>query len=128
MKKGILFFSRSKASARRPREAQEEGRKEPLHCSFCGKIEHRVRSLIAGPSVYICDACVEACVSMLGNQQVVKDEERLPEEGELPTAIFPCALCGLPTPTPDLLTVPGRGPICRDCVEAVCAAAGERAE
>ncbi len=30
-----------------------------LHCSFCGKSQHEVRKLIAGPSVYVCDECVE---------------------------------------------------------------------
>ena len=32
-----------------------------LYCSFCGKSQHEVRKLIAGPSVYICDECVELC-------------------------------------------------------------------
>src|SRR5258706_541062 len=32
-----------------------------LYCSFCGKSEHEVRKLIAGPSVYICDECVDLC-------------------------------------------------------------------
>ncbi|MGB0712187.1 MAG: ATP-dependent Clp protease ATP-binding subunit ClpX [Gammaproteobacteria bacterium] len=34
---------------------------ETLHCSFCGKSQHEVRKLIAGPSVYICDECVDLC-------------------------------------------------------------------
>lgn len=32
-----------------------------LYCSFCGKSQHEVRKLIAGPSVYVCDECVELC-------------------------------------------------------------------
>ena len=32
-----------------------------LYCSFCGKSQHEVRKLIAGPSVFICDDCVELC-------------------------------------------------------------------
>ena len=32
-----------------------------LYCSFCGKSQHEVRKLIAGPSVFICDECVELC-------------------------------------------------------------------
>ncbi|MFN7611502.1 MAG: ClpX C4-type zinc finger protein, partial [bacterium] len=35
--------------------------KNTLYCSFCGKSQHEVRKLIAGPSVYICDECVELC-------------------------------------------------------------------
>jgi hypothetical protein len=34
---------------------------DPLYCSFCGKSQHEVRKLIAGPTVFICDACVEVC-------------------------------------------------------------------
>ena len=33
--------------------------KNTLYCSFCGKSQHEVRKLIAGPTVYICDECVE---------------------------------------------------------------------
>ena len=32
-----------------------------LYCSFCGKSQHEVKKLIAGPSVYVCDECVELC-------------------------------------------------------------------
>jgi ATP-dependent Clp protease ATP-binding subunit ClpX len=32
-----------------------------LYCSFCGKSQHEVRKLIAGPNVFICDECVELC-------------------------------------------------------------------
>lgn len=39
-----------------------------LYCSFCGKSQHEVRKLIAGPSVYICDECVELC------NDIIKDE------------------------------------------------------
>jgi hypothetical protein len=36
-----------------------------LYCSFCGKSQHDVRKLIAGPSVYICDECVELCLDVI---------------------------------------------------------------
>jgi hypothetical protein len=36
-----------------------------LYCTFCGKSQHDVKKLIAGPSVYICDECVEVCVSVV---------------------------------------------------------------
>ena len=35
--------------------------KNPLYCSFCGKSQHEVRKLIAGPTVFICNECVELC-------------------------------------------------------------------
>ncbi len=39
-----------------------------LHCSFCGKTQHEVQKLIAGPAVYICDACVDLCVDIVDEQ------------------------------------------------------------
>src|ERR1700734_1598566 len=36
-----------------------------LYCSFCGKSQHEVRKLIAGPSVFICDECVELCTDII---------------------------------------------------------------
>ncbi|NPB09473.1 MAG: ATP-dependent Clp protease ATP-binding subunit ClpX [Thermodesulfobacteria bacterium] len=45
-----------------------------LHCSFCGKSQHEVRKLIAGPAVYICDECIELC-----NDIIAEEYER--EEG-----------------------------------------------
>ncbi|MBC7781928.1 MAG: ATP-dependent Clp protease ATP-binding subunit ClpX, partial [Proteobacteria bacterium] len=37
------------------------GGEKLLYCSFCGKSQHEVRKLIAGPSVFICDECIELC-------------------------------------------------------------------
>ncbi len=39
--------------------------KNTLHCSFCGKSQHEVRKLIAGPAVFICDECVELCMDII---------------------------------------------------------------
>ena len=39
--------------------------KHTLYCSFCGKSQHEVRKLIAGPTVYICNECVELCKDIL---------------------------------------------------------------
>jgi len=46
----------------------EGGGEKTLYCSFCGKSQHEVRKLIAGPSVFICDECIELC------NDIVKDE------------------------------------------------------
>ena len=52
-----------------------------LHCSFCGKSQHEVRKLIAGPSVFICDECIELC------NEIVKEEEPsgVSVDGKIPT-------------------------------------------
>ncbi len=52
-----------------------------LYCSFCGKSQHEVRKLIAGPSVYICDECVELCNDIIREEleeSGVSDPEKLP--------------------------------------------------
>ena len=49
-----------------------------LYCSFCGKSQHEVKKLIAGPSVFICDECVELCNDIIREevQEASKDSER----------------------------------------------------
>jgi len=54
-----------------------------LYCSFCGKSQHEVRKLIAGPSVFICDECVDLCIDII-REDLGKDPEK--ESGDkLPT-------------------------------------------
>ena len=36
-----------------------------FHCSFCGKSQHEVKKLIAGPTVFICDECIELCADII---------------------------------------------------------------
>ena len=43
-----------------------------LYCSFCGKSQHEVRKLIAGPSVFVCDECVELCNDII--REEMQDE------------------------------------------------------
>ena len=38
---------------------------QSLHCSFCGKSQHEVKKLIAGPSVFICDECIDLCTDII---------------------------------------------------------------
>ena len=58
-----------------------------LHCNFCGKSQHEVRKLIAGPSVYICDECVELCNDIIREElQEAQDEaefKKLPTPREI---------------------------------------------
>jgi hypothetical protein len=42
-----------------------------LYCSFCGKSQHEVRKLIAGPTVFICDECVELCNEIIENDEIL---------------------------------------------------------
>ncbi|MCF6767041.1 ATP-dependent Clp protease ATP-binding subunit ClpX [Thiotrichales bacterium 19S11-10] len=54
-----------------------------LYCSFCGKSQHEVKKLIAGPSVYICDECVDLCRDIIIDQRQALNSEE-PEEKKLP--------------------------------------------
>ena len=47
-----------------------------LYCSFCGKSQHEVRKLIAGPSVFVCDECVELCNDII-REEVQEKSTRL---------------------------------------------------
>jgi len=62
-----------------------------LYCSFCGKSQHEVRKLIAGPSVFICDECVDLCNDII--REEVQDENGLkPRSDSLPTPKEICAI------------------------------------
>ncbi len=52
----------------------EKGKGTVLHCSFCGKSQDEVRKLIAGPTVYICDECIELCNEIIAEES---EEEKL---------------------------------------------------
>jgi len=57
-----------------------------LYCSFCGKSQHEVRKLIAGPSVYICDECVELCNDIIReelDENGGRDRDHLPKPQEI---------------------------------------------
>ncbi|RUO61948.1 ATP-dependent protease ATP-binding subunit ClpX [Pseudidiomarina insulisalsae] len=56
---------------------------EPLFCTFCGKSQHEVRKLIAGPSVFICDECVELCNDILDEE--IKNIAPSETSDQLPT-------------------------------------------
>ena len=60
--------------------------KNILYCSFCGKSQNEVRKLIAGPTVFICDECVELCMDIIKEESkdsFVKHEEGLPSPKEI---------------------------------------------
>ena len=49
--------------------------KNTLYCSFCGKSQHEVRKLIAGPTVFICDECVNLCMDIIGEDNKFTADE-----------------------------------------------------
>src|SRR5580692_2193595 len=62
------------------------GSKNTLYCSFCGKSQHEVRKLIAGPTVFICDECVELCMDIIREENkssLVKSRDGIPTPREI---------------------------------------------
>ena len=60
--------------------------KNTLYCSFCGKSQHEVRKLIAGPTVFICDECVELCMDIIREENkssIVKSRDGVPTPREI---------------------------------------------
>jgi hypothetical protein len=120
-----------------------EERKELLQCSFCRKNQDEVRKLIAGPTLFICDDCVQICVDIIrndapagaSNAEVRQDAEararataeRMNHDQvaqpradlEVPSWHVRCPLCEMVVPTDDGIPIAGRGVLCRPCVLAI---------
>ena len=68
-------------------EQKNEGKnKTTLYCSFCGKSQHEVKKLIAGPTVFICDECVELCMDIIKEEHqssITKNKEGIPSPLEI---------------------------------------------
>ena len=64
----------------------DKNNKNILYCSFCGKSQHEVKKLIAGPTVFICDECVELCMDIIKEENkdsFVKNQEGVPTPQEI---------------------------------------------
>ncbi|HHG91266.1 MAG TPA: ATP-dependent Clp protease ATP-binding subunit ClpX [Devosia sp.] len=67
-------------------DSSSDSSKNTLYCSFCGKSQHEVRKLIAGPTVFICDECVELCMDIIreeGKSSLVKSSDGVPTPAEI---------------------------------------------
>ena len=101
-----------------------------FRCSFCNKKHDDVRKLIAGPTVFICNECVDICV------EIIADDSRMtpgPAIEALPAAAMPahyvrCSLCPMPVPVEDALPVANRGALCPGCVREIQVAIAERTQ
>jgi len=114
-----------------------------LRCSFCNKSQDDVRELIAGPSVFICDECVQVCNDVIAD--AARHSERVSRAGHLDAIVavkegaephqFPrvpvyapavrCALCRMPAPIEDGMLIPNRGVLCLGCVGEIEATVAE---
>ena len=64
--------------------ADKSGNEKLLYCSFCGKSQHEVKKLIAGPSVFICDECVDLCNDII-REEIQNDQNGKGGLSDLPT-------------------------------------------
>jgi len=64
-------------------KSTSDGGNKLLYCSFCGKSQHEVRKLIAGPSVFVCDECVELCSDII--REEIQEQSSKSENDALPT-------------------------------------------
>ena len=68
------------------------GKQSHLFCSFCGKSQEEVKKLVAGPSVYICDECIELCNDIIAEDQkesLTKKRDSVPAPHEIKKFLSP---------------------------------------
>ena len=73
-----------------------------LYCSFCGKSQHEVRKLIAGPSVFICDECIDLCNDII-REEMQGDEATKLAKSNLPV---PREICSVGMPDDRIFKAP----------------------
>src|SRR5438045_1670787 len=99
------MFRKRKPAHELTRDGEKASAPEVLRCSFCNKSQQDVRKLIAGPTVFICDECVEVCVDVIvadTKGQAVPEDRALGQhwrsvaERLRPSKSVTCSFCGKP--------------------------------
>lgn len=96
-------------------------------CSFCDTTGNDGRELIAGPAVFICELCVEACVDIIADDPRYRGYSQDSAESRrvramaaaLPRNRVACRLCGRGTVSDEVLAIDERGVLCGECADAV---------
>ena len=99
----------------------------PSRHAACNKTASDVRRLIAGPTVYICNECVEVCVDIIADDFKLSELAPFSAETKRPRAmvaalaqnVVACNLCGIPTSLNEVLSIENRGVLCGGCADAV---------
>jgi len=97
-------------------------------CSFCGKSENEVRKLVAGPSVHICDECIELCKNILveeldtGGVRKSKSAKATSREKRL------CGICMEERESDELIFLPHAAYMCAGCLEDIQAVRDKQSE
>lgn len=92
-----------------------------LRCSFCNKDQHDVRKLIAGPTVFICDECVQVCADIIADDTIgpAVAEQLAAHDISSWSPTVACTLCRMPVVLEEALQVEGRALLCPPCVSAI---------
>ena len=90
-------------------------------CSFCGKAQQDVRKLIAGPTVHICDACVELCNGILAGEGEGIEDAPVKPRSKAAEALEErlCGICMEPRETEELIFLPHAAYMCAGCLEDI---------
>ncbi len=104
--------------------ASRKAQDEVLRCSFCSKSQRDVAKLIAGPSVYLCNECLEICNQILAEDQVLEPGAGAGSEAvsilDAPLDVpIRCSLCQMHWPRESCVAFPDRGWLCLGCVDTV---------
>jgi len=104
---------------------------ETLRCSFCMKDQDAVQQLIAGPSVFICNECVEVCNDILadssrsrstaaGEGGGLESSASAQSDGTLESGhLVSCAVCRIPLTLEEATPIGERGFLCQPCTDAI---------
>ena len=91
-------------------------------CSFCGKSQDEVRKLIAGPTVYICDECVDLCKDIIAEeceQEAAEDRGYVTAVRSARGVAVWCPVCRLQKDVADVVTIAEARFVCRTCAGAI---------
>ena len=93
---------------------------EDFRCSFCNKVSTDVRKLIAGPTVFICNECVDVCVEIMADDRRFESAQRSQTVSPpLAQDQVACSLCGKSGMRDEMLTIDNRWFLCGACADAV---------
>ena len=104
----------------------EDDDAKPALCAFCGKSESDVRKLVAGPSVHICDACVELCKNILAGELDGGEVNKSPEGGTKENGL--CGICMEERESDELIFLPHAAYMCAGCLEDIQAVRDKQTE
>ena len=88
-------------------------------CSFCGKNQSEVRKLVAGPSVHICDECVELCRNIVAGELDVGEESKLKSANSGTKENGLCGICMEEREPDELIFLPHAAYMCAECLEDI---------